>query len=413
MIITWPVITLYPNTSERLNTMAQRLAINGGDPAIREEFPGWPVWGEAELRAVREVVESGVWGVQGTRLPEFTKKFSDFQHVGYALPVANGSVAIETALEALGIGGGDEVVVPDYTFVATAAAPVRRGARAVPVDVDARTFCIDPVLAEEAVTDKTRAIIPVHFGGHPCDMTAIMKLAARYGLHVIEDCSHAHGAQWEGRYVGTFGEMGTFSLQASKTLNCGEGGVIVTDSERLYAICSAIHNAGRVVGSFDYNHYVSGTNYRMTELQAGILLAQMERLEEQCDRRDGNGRMLTALLEDIDGVTPQYRDPRVGRHGHYLFTFLLDADIPRDVFRRALKAEGVLVQREYPAIHSLECIRKKNMGAGDFPVSVRLADRSIWLYHETLLGTEDQITQVAEAVRKVLENRTELPGTDG
>jgi dTDP-4-amino-4,6-dideoxygalactose transaminase len=389
--------------------MAKTLAINGGEPVIRKKFPYWPIWDETELKAVQEVVSSGIWGVEGTKLPEFARKFSKFQHVKFVLPVANGSVAIETALEALNIGVKDEVIIPDYTFMATAAAPIRRGAKTVLVDVDERTFCIDPELIEDAITDKTRAVIPVHFGGHPADMKKIMSIAERYGLHVIEDCSHAHGATWEGQYVGSFGDIGTFSLQASKTLNCGEGGVIVTSSEKILNNCWAIHNAGRAAGKFDYKHYTNGTNYRMTEFQAAVLVAQMSRLEEQCNKRNKNGKILTDLLNKIDGVVPQCRDPRMGRHGHYLFTFILEADISRQIFRKTLTAEGIPTQLEYPAIHTLDCIEKKDMGVGDFPVSTKLADRSIWLYHEALLGDENQIAQISEAVKKIIQNKNKLP----
>ena len=215
----------------------KKLAINGGAPTIKKAFPAWPVWDETELQSVKSAVEGGVWGIHGPKLVEFAEKFAAFQHVKYALPVANGSVAIEIVLEALGIGAGDEVIVPDYTFMATAVAPIRLGAKLVLVDVDPDTFCIDPQCIQEAITDKTKAIIPVHLGGHPCDMESIMILAEKYVLHVIEDCAHAHGAIWDGSYVGSFGDAGTFSLQSSKTLCCGEGGAIVTNSERLFGIC--------------------------------------------------------------------------------------------------------------------------------------------------------------------------------
>jgi len=384
------------------------LAINGGNPVIKDSFPDWPVWDKTDVEYVRDAVESGIWGVEGTRIPEFIRKYAEFQKIKHVLPVANGSVAIETALEALDIKDGDEVIVPDYTFLATAASPIRRGARIVLVDVDESTFCINPDLIEEAVTDRTRAIIPVHFGGHPADMDRIMQIAGKYGLYVVEDCSHAHGAIWNGTHVGSFGDIGTFSLQASKTLNCGEGGLIVTKYERLWNLCRAIHNAGRVAGINDYNHYLCGTNYRITELQAGLLLAQMTRIEAQCTLRDKNGKLLTALLGKIEGVTPQARDPRMDRHGYYLFTFILDADIPRRAFNEAVKAEGVPIQVEYPAVHSIECIRKKNMSGGSFPVSDRVAERSVWLYHEALLGDEESVHLIAEAIGKVIQHKHEL-----
>jgi len=386
----------------------KKLAINGGEPTIKKEFPAWPVWDELELQSVKEVIESSVWGVDGQKLVEFAEKFAAFQHVQYALPIANGSVAIEVALEALKIGEGDEVIVPDYTFMATAVAPIRRGARLVLVDVNPDTFCIDPQHIQEAITDKTKAILPVHFGGHPCDMESIMTIAEKYALHVIEDCAHAHGAIWDGRYVGSFGDAGTFSLQSSKTLCCGEGGAIVTNSERLFGICRSISNCGRAVGEPDYNHYINSTNYRLGELQAGLLLGQMTRLEAQCTKRDHNGKILTGLLEQIDGIKPQARDPKLGRHGHYLFTFLLENDIPREPFNKAIEAEGVPIQLEYPAVHTLEFIKKKKLGEGEFPVSEHIANRSVWLYHHALLGTEEEVSLIAEAIKKVIEHKNEL-----
>lgn len=387
--------------------MAQ-LAINGGDPVIQKSFPEWPVWDENDIHAVQEVIKGGVWGIGGTKIDQFSKEFAEYHQVGYALPVANGSVAIELVLEALGIGEGDEVIVPDITFMATAAAPIRRGADMVLVDINPDTFCINPFLIEDAVTDKTKAIIPVHLGGHPCEMDTIMSIANKYGLSVIEDCSHAHGAIWNGKYVGSFGDCGTFSLQASKTLNCGEGGVIVTNDERLIDMCRSIHNAGRAAGPLDYHHYRCGTNYRMTNIQAGLLLSQMRKFDEQCKKRDYNGKILTDLLDQIDGVKPQLRDPKMERHGYYLFIFILEADIPKEKFKKALEAEGVPVQLEYPGIHILEFIRKKKSVKGEFPVSERLYNRSVWLYHHPLLSDEDTVSQIAEAIKKIIDNKNEL-----
>lgn len=386
-----------------------KLAINGGKPVIKKEFPEWPIRGGDELKAVQDVIKSGEWEWRGgTRCREFAKEFAKFQHVDFALPVANGSVAIEAALEALGVGDGDEVIVPDYTFMATAVSPIRRGAKVVLVDVAPDTFCINPDLIEKAVTDKTKAIIPVHFGGHPCDMKRIMRIADKYKLYVIEDCAHAHGAIWERKYAGTFGDISTFSFQASKTLTCGEGGAIVTNNERFMSRCRSLHDAGRKTGRSVYNHYLSGTNYRMNELQVALLLAQMTRLREQCEKRDHNGKLLTNLLSQIKGIKPQARDNRVTRHGHYLFTFILEADIPREIFKKALAAEGVLVQLEYPAVHTLEFMKKSGMNKGEFPVSDLLAARSVWLCHQMLLAGEKEVSLIAEAIHKVIENKNEL-----
>ncbi len=388
--------------------MSNRLAVRGGEKAVRSPFPRWPVWNESEAAAVEKVVKAGVWGVHGENVPEFARQFAAFQGVRHVVPVFNGTVAIDLAIEALGIKPGDEVIVPDYTFMATASAPMRRGATVVLVDVDRDTFCLDPEKLEGAITSRTKAVLPVHFGGHPCDMDRIMEIANRRGLGVIEDCAHAHGARWKGKAIGGIGSLGTFSFQSSKTLSCGEGGAVVTNSDALYNACWSLHNCGRHPGEPDYNHYLMGTNYRISEFQTAILLAQLAKFKDQCVIRDRNGKLLTDLLSKIDGIRPQKRAPGVERHGHYLFTFVLEADVPREKFKAALKAEGVPVQLEYPAIHTLEFMKKAGMDRGTFPVADLLAQRSVWLYHEALLGTEEQIHQIADAVRKILENRRDL-----
>ena len=371
--------------------MAEKLAIHGGTPVIEKQYATWPIWDETDVEKVAEVVRSGVWGIDAAAIDEFAERFAAFQHVKHAWPVANGTLAIQLALMALHVGCGDEVIVPDYTFMATAAAPMHLGAKPVLVDVDRDTFCLDPALTEAAVTDKTRAIIPVHLGGHPCDMAAIMDIATKYDLHVIEDSAHAHGAIPNDQYVGTFGDIGTFSFQSSKTLPAGEGGIIVTECERLYKTMKSLLNTGRAGMSADYDHYLCGTNYRIGGLQAGLLLGQLDRLEEQADRRDRNAQVLNGPLAEIDGVRPQARAAGVQRNGHYLYIFVLEEDVPRDRFREALGAEGVPVESEYPAIHALQFIQARGLGTGSFPASDEVAARSVWLCHHGLLGSEDDI----------------------
>lgn len=388
--------------------MNQALAVQSGKPMITKEFPKWPIWNDQEINRVEQAVRSGVWGVEGPLLTEYANRFADLQHAKYALPVCNGSIAIDLALEVLDLRAGDEVLVPDYTFMATAVAPIRRGMKPVLVDVDRNTFNIDPECIINAITNRTRAIIPVHFGGLPCDMEAIMTIAERYGLLVIEDCAHAHGAHLDEQYVGNWGSVGTFSHQSSKTLCAGEGGTVVTNSTRLFTLMKSIYNAGRHGCEVDYNHYRCGTNYRMTELQAGLLLAQLDRFEALAEKRERGGALLNNLLSEIDGVRPQVRTANLGRHGYYLFTFILEDDIDRDSFKNTLRAEGVPVEDEYPALHSLECLKKKDVTRGHFPVSQMLEDRSVWISHNALLADEDQITLIADAVRKVINHKNVL-----
>ncbi len=385
-----------------------KLAIHGGKRAIEGVFPSWPIWDDNESKALQKVLASSVWGVQGEAIPEFSGKFKELLGVSYVLPVFNGTIALVLALEALGIGPGDEVILPDYTFMATAVAPLKVGAVPVLVDVDPDTFCMDPSLLEQAITKNTKAVMPVHFGGNICDMDAICAIAEKHNLHVIEDSAHAHGARMNGRCAGTFGDIGTFSFQSSKILTCGEGGAVVTNSRKVFDSLYSFHNCGRVSDRPDYSHYLPGSNYRMGQFQGAILSCQMDKFHSQMTLRDANGKLLTELLNDIEGVKPQQRSKGLETHGHYLFTFILEDDIPRESCKKALQAEGCLIQLEYPAIHSLDFMKPYIDSTRKFPVSTLLEQKSIWFYHNALLGTKDQVVQTAEAVNKVLASKSKL-----
>jgi len=386
----------------------KKLALHGGQRVITKDFPKWPVWDDNDAKAVADAVRGEVWGYGGGMIDKFASSFAKFQRLAHVVPVANGSVALDIALQALGVGRGHEVIVPDYTFMATAVAPLRCGAELVLADVDPETFCLDPLKMQQAITERTKAIICVHIGGHPCDMTAIMTIANKYGIPVIEDCAHAHGAVWDSISIGSFGDICTFSFQSSKTLACGEGGAVGTNSARLARLCWAWQNCGRVSGETDYNHYLPATNYRIGNLQAALLTTQLARLEEQCRVRDENGAYLTGLLSKVPGVKPQARHAKVGRHGFYLFSFLVDPSMPRDAFRAALKAEGVPTQLQYPTIHSLDFVRAHGIRGDNFPVSTMVADRSVWLYHRALLGSREDTARIAEAVEKIVGAKNEL-----
>jgi dTDP-4-amino-4,6-dideoxygalactose transaminase len=205
-----------------------KLAVLGGTPIRTELYPDWPVFDDRDVQAVSDVVRSGRWGgypYPGPQTAAFTQRFAEMQGGGYPVAMVNGTVTMEVALRAVGVGWGDEVLVPAYTFQATAAAPMAAGAIPVIVDIDPETYCMDPKAIEAAITPRTRAIIPVHLGAEMADMDAIMEIADRHNLVVIEDCAHAHGAKWRGKGAGTFGHFGSFSLQSSKILTTGEGGV--------------------------------------------------------------------------------------------------------------------------------------------------------------------------------------------
>ncbi|HYH13480.1 MAG TPA: DegT/DnrJ/EryC1/StrS family aminotransferase, partial [Thermomicrobiales bacterium] len=286
--------------------MTEILAIDGGTPAVSSPMPAWPVHSDRERELLLSVLESGQWGeLTGSRNAEFATAFATFQGADHALLTPSGTLALEAALEALGIGPGDEVVTSAWTFVATASAILTMGAQPVFVDIDPFTNTIDPARIAEAITPRTKAIVPVHIGGLPADMDGVMAVANRAGLPVLEDACQAWGAQWRDRGVGTIGALGCFSFQESKNITAGEGGAVVTNDRALHERVWSIHNTGRTpasVGMFDYA--MVGRNLRMTEWQAAILLAQLERLPEQMKQRDRAAVRLTGALEEIPGLVP-------------------------------------------------------------------------------------------------------------
>ena len=392
--------------------MAQ-LALNGGEPVRQEPFARFPAFDETELAALREVLESGVWGGYNPKVKEFEAAFATFQGCKYGLTAVNGTVTLETALQACGVGPGDEVIVPPISFVATATAVLRVGAVPVFADVDGTTVNIDPEKIGEAVTDRTRAIIPVHFAGQPADLDAIMSIAERRGLAVIEDCAHAHGASWKGRPVGGFGDFGSFSFQASKNLTAGEGGFLTTNSEELDELARSICNQGRRTGGAWYEHVRLGTNYRMTGWQAAILLAQLEKLPAQIERRGANARVLNEQLSGIDMISLPRLDERVTRHSYYLYLIKLDLErhpgLTKNRFVEALAAEGIPCSEGYPhPLYANEVFGTYEHVRGDCPAAERMCRDTFWLSHEVMLADPNALSDVTAAIEKIAANVDEL-----
>ncbi|KKL00531.1 hypothetical protein LCGC14_2628720, partial [marine sediment metagenome] len=331
------------------------------------------------------------------------------------------------ALLAAGIEAGDEVIVPPYTFIATAESVIEANAVPIFVDIDPATFNIDPAKIEEAITPRTRAIMPVHLGGVMCDMDAIMAIADRHGLTVIEDAAHAHGARHTRGAAGSIGHMGSFSFQSSKNLNCGEGGIILTSDEKLYSACCQIHNCGRVPEGEWYEHASIGANYRLSEFEAAILNAQFERLDDQSNLRDANARYLAGLLEGMPGIQAQATPQYVVRHGCHLFSMRYDEDawgLPRDAWCRAVSAEGVGISAAYTEpLYRQPMFTEKRFGpytgyrssnpdidfaacAERCPATERICNHEgLWLYQSIFLGTQEDMDDIAEAIAKVHRHR--------
>jgi L-glutamine:2-deoxy-scyllo-inosose/3-amino-2,3-dideoxy-scyllo-inosose aminotransferase len=312
-----------------------KLAINGGKPlrdAKTNPWPKWPLWDEKEEKGLLKVLKSGVWSYNGPKESEFNKAFAKFIRTKYAISVANGTVSLQLALEACGIGLGDEVIVPGLTWQATAAAALDVNAVPILVDVNEENWCIDPAEVEKAIGPRTKAIIPVHLYGSFADMDAIMEIAGKHNLRVIEDCAHKHGGEWNGKKVGSIGDVGSFSFQLSKLMTAGEGGVLTTNNSQLYEKLDALRNCGRrpVNEQFadkgtgiygDEGNLIQSGNYRITEFQAALLIESLKRLPEQNQIRDENAKYVNSLLAELPGILPMRGDQRETKGAYYNFSF--------------------------------------------------------------------------------------------
>jgi dTDP-4-amino-4,6-dideoxygalactose transaminase len=404
------------------------LALTGGARTKKKPFPAWPIYDETEKRALAEVLESGIWWrTPGTKTLAFEKEFAAFQHAKHGIAVTNGTAALEVVMLALGIGPGDEVIVPNFTFVATASAAMAAGAMPVMVDVLPETHCINPALAEAAITPRTKAIVAVHIGGHPSDLDALEAIVAKHGLALFEDCAHAHGTEWKGRRVGSIGRAGTFSFQMGKLLTAGEGGIVITSDDAFERQARSVHDCGRMPGQWFYSHYIHGSNYRLSEWQGAVLSAQSKRLEGQTGLRHRNGRLLDKLLGEIPGITPQRLDPRCTRNGHYAYIFHVSsnefAGVPTEKLIAAMIAEGIPNQASYPPVNGLDVFqngeyRKRLSGAqaneehaflkAAFPVTHQAAWESVWIPQTALLGDEEDMQEIAATWRKIQKCAKEL-----
>jgi dTDP-4-amino-4,6-dideoxygalactose transaminase len=404
------------------------LAVLGGKKAKGKPFPVWPYYDKNEEQALQEVLASRVWWrTPGTKTLEFERAFSKFHGARHGIAVTNGTAALEVTMAALGITAGDEVIVPDFTFVATASAVLFANALPVLVDVDPETYCVDPDLVEAAITARTKAIIAVHMGGHPADLDRLKKIASRERLVLVEDSSHAHASEWRGQRVGTFGVAGTFSFQSSKLMTAGEGGMIISNHDKFEVQARSVHDCGRMPGEWFYSHFIYGSNYRLSEWQGAILQVQLSRLDEQTRRRHENSRLLDRLLREIPGITPQKIDQRCTRNGQYAYIFHVNkkefAGISTERFIEAMNAEGIPNQASYPPLHQLHMFRngkyrqrlsgkqakeKHAFLKQKFPATQKAAWETVWIPQPALLGDEEDMHEIAAALSKIQKNAKEL-----
>ena len=392
---------------------------NSIKPAV--EFPAWPQWDEHERNNILKALQDRNWGTLGPVAMGFARRFAEYIGVPHAVPVNSGSQAMQILLEGAGIGFGDEVIVPAYACSPTASAVAITGAVPVFADVGAGDACLLPSEVERLITSKTRAIIAVHLGGMPCDMEALNRVAKRHSILLLEDCSHAHGAEFLERRAGSLGNGAIFSFGSGMNMTCGEGGIIVTGSYELYAECWHLHTSGRALaGSSEFGGTVlMGTNGRMAEWEAAILDAQMDRLEAQNATRTRNAVALKQKLGELDGLILRDSDPRVSLNAFNYFGVRLDLrriNCDRNGFVYALAARGTPATTGFAALCRMEMLKSesyvKSTGhafADDkrTPNAEVWAESSVWLPGRVLLGTEEHVAKIFEDFREVaLANAT-------
>jgi dTDP-4-amino-4,6-dideoxygalactose transaminase len=411
------------------------LALLGGEPVRRKPFAPWPQFKPSDAQRVAQVVESRHWGgypVPSRWAGEFAQRFADMHGAKYGLCVANGTIALIAALRASGIGFGDEVIVPAYTWDGTATAVLFAGGIPVFADVDPDTYCLSVESARAAITPRTRAILPVHLAMRFADMDGLMALARERNLRVIEDCAHAHGGQFGGRGAGSIGDSGCFSFQESKLMTAGEGGIVITSDLRQFEHLQSQVNCGRASMTDEFEQRVLGNNYRITELQAALLIGQLEMLPDLAAKRAKSAARLSAALAGIDGVRPLPPQPAITRETTYCYVFQFkpgDARVSRDMFCAALDAEGIPSDgRFYEPVYRSDLFyatpancpqlaigrnRPVDYSAVRCPISERAAyEEAVWLPQFLLIGEESDVDDIAAAAAKVTANLDALSKAD-
>ncbi|MGB2806994.1 MAG: DegT/DnrJ/EryC1/StrS family aminotransferase, partial [Sedimentisphaerales bacterium] len=426
--VTSGTIPAYANITKK----AGKLAILGGKPVRKNKsWPRWPYWDENVIDSILKTTKSRIWcriqSKSGT-VPTLEKKFAELIGAKFCVATGSGTQALHTCVEALGIDAGDEVITSPYTDPGTIASIL--SARALPVlaDLDRQSYQLDPDDVERRITENTKAIMPVHMMGQPCDMGRIMAIAKKHNLKVIEDAAQAHLSEYQGKKLGTIGDLGCFSFQSSKTIACGEGGGIIGNDEQLMDKCYTVHNHGT---SRAGRTEVAGPKYRMNEFEAAVLLGQLPGVEERFARRNENAAYLTSRLKDIPGIVPQklYEGTASGSFYLYATTYRKEhfngAD--RSTFLKALSAEGVSfspyirqgLHKEPWIEHILnlkvyqKMFSKKRLDRYRDEIKCPNCDQvcremaMIWA-SGPLLGTKEDMADIANAIIKVYENRDKL-----
>jgi perosamine synthetase len=418
--------------------LKEKLALLGGAPVRSKPFPPHPMIGEEEKRAVLEVLDSGRLSTfiavpgeyfnGGKRIREFERQFAEYHGVRYAVAFNSATAALHAAVVATDVQPGEEVIVPPYTFTSTATCALMHNAIPVFADIEDEKYGLDPAAVERAITPLTRAIIVVHLFGHPARTRALLEVARRHNLRLIEDCAQAPGAKFEGKHVGTFGDCGIFSFTESKTITTGEGGMLITNDLQIAEIARMVRNHGETIleGQMQrtYSSTMLGWNYRMTEIEAALGIVQFQKLEQLNQHRINLANYLTEKLEGIEGL----RLPRAGQHAehvYYVYAMKYDEktlEVPRDVFVQALQAEGIPSSAGYvrplyltPLYHDRKPFAFKSYSGkasyerGLCPMAERLYERELVLTGVVRYpATKADMDDISTAIRKIAEQKESL-----
>lgn len=417
--------------TRRARAAVSKPALLGGEKIHPGSFPGWPRTDERHEQVWQEVLRAHGWcRLNGDYVKRFEEEYAKTMGSKHCLAVANGTSSLYASLNALEVGPGDEVIVPPYTFVATINVVLLQYALPVFVDTDTETFQIDAKKIEASMTDRTRALLPVHIGGYVADMDTILDISKRREVPVIEDACQAHFAEWRGKRVGSIGDTGGFSFQVTKNLSGGEGGAMLTNREDLMERAFVFHTNGRpwhLTSGFSYVQ--NGANLRMTEFQGALLLEQLTRVEAESQIREQNAEYLTKRLEAIPGIHPAKPYEGTTRNAYHLYMFRYDAEafggLPRERFRQALSAEGIPNSPGYTPLNKMPFLKETLYSRGylnvygketidayfnriECPENDRLCNEAVWFTQNMLLGPRSDMENIADAIERIHANAKDL-----
>jgi perosamine synthetase len=427
-MINWPLISCSGSNA------VGKLAILGGEKVHAGSWPTWPYWDQAAEPGIIEMLRSGRWWRgRGEHVAEFEQKYAELMGVKRCLATASGTTALITALTALGVDAGDEVLISPYTFIATYNVIFLIKALPVFIDSDPETFLINPGKINERITDRTSAIVPVHIYGLPVDMDSVNKVAKENDLKVIEDACQAWLGEYRNKKLGTLADLGCMSFQNSKNIPAGEGGCILGNNDEIMDICTSFHNCGRPVGSVKgtSQYAINGSNYRMTQTQALILLSQMQRFQKDNDIRYENAMYLDKKLSKIPGIIPCKLAKGGTRSAYHLYPFRYIKEkfnnVPKTKFLEALRAEGIPANSGYGQQNKYDFIEKVLNSKGykrlysearlkqwreenNLPGNDQLCDEAVTFTQNILLGSRADMDDIVNGITKVYENRDSLAG---